>query len=134
MRKFADWAFAYGLLAFIGGVFYREFTKFMAYEGVTTLSFVHVHYLALGVLFPLALLGIAHAYEDKLVFGKEITAYHAGLNLSVALLVVRGIVQVLGVDLSGAQDAALSGVAGLGHILLGVSLMFMIHRVRLAVR
>ena len=42
---------------------------------------------------------------------------------------LRGLVQVWGTELSRGMDAALSGVAGLGHILLGLSLILLLLRI-----
>jgi len=39
------------------------------------------------------------------------------------MLYVRGIVQVLGVNISNALNASISGVAGITHILLGIGVM-----------
>lgn len=50
--------------------------------------------------------------------------YNAGVCLTSVMLTVRGIVQVLGVELSSAQNGMLSGVAGIGHILIGVGMLF----------
>ena len=36
-------AFTYALLAMAGGVFYREFTKFNAFSGVTALGLSLIH-------------------------------------------------------------------------------------------
>ncbi len=44
-------AFTYALLAMAGGVFYREFTKFNGFSGVTTLGVVHTHLFLLGMVF-----------------------------------------------------------------------------------
>lgn len=52
--------------------------------------------------------------------------YHIGLNLTVVMLVVRGVTQVMGTNLSKGADAAISGMAGVGHILLGVSLALLL--------
>ena len=46
----------YAILAMIGGVFFREFTKFFSFDGATTLAFVHTHYFALGMIMFLLLL------------------------------------------------------------------------------
>ena len=43
MKKMIRIAFFYVILALIGGVFYREFTKFNGFTGVTVLADVHVH-------------------------------------------------------------------------------------------
>ena len=49
--------------------------------------------------------------------------YNIGLNLTAIMLVVRGIVQVLNLNV---VSAAVSGVAGIGHIILGVSLILIL--------
>ena len=56
--------------------------------------------------------------------GRVLAVYHIGLNLTAVMLVVRGVTQVMGTNLSRSADAAISGMAGIGHILLGVSLVF----------
>ena len=42
------------------------------------------------------------------------------------MMVVRGVAQVLGTELSKGANAAISGVAGIGHILLGVSMVLVL--------
>ena len=59
--------------------------------------------------------------------------YHIGLNLTAVMLVVRGVTQVLGTALSSGASAAISGVAGIGHILLGVSLVLLLVQIRRSV-
>lgn len=132
MKKYANAAVVYGILALVGGVFYREFTKFNGFEGTTALGFVHVHYFALGVLFLLLLMALAAQLGKAFEPGRALVAYHVGLNLSVAMLVVRGVIQVLGTELSAGATAAISGIAGVGHIVLGVSLVMLLLRVRRA--
>ena len=38
MKKYANSALIYAILAMVGGVFFREFTKFNGFEGATTLA------------------------------------------------------------------------------------------------
>lgn len=57
--------------------------------------------------------------------------YHIGLNLTVIILVVRGIVQVLGLDVSG---AVISGVAGIGHLILGISMVLVLISIRKCIK
>ena len=59
-----------------------------------------------------------------------LVVYHAGLNLTAVMLMVRGVTQVLGTALSSGMDAAISGMAGIGHILLGVSLVLLLLQIR----
>lgn len=133
MKRYADLSVVYAVLALVGGVFYREFTKFNGFEGVTSLGFVHVHYLALGVLFFLALLVLDRLFGVSARLSKLVVAYQVGLNLTVVMMVVRGAAQVLALPLSAGARAAISGIAGIGHIILGVSLVMVLLKVRSAV-
>lgn len=131
MKRYINAALLYAILAMVGGVFYREFTKIQLFTGKTTLSVVHTHYFLLGMVFFLLLLAI----ESNIGFtntktGRLLVVYHVGLNLTSIMLVVRGITQVLGISLSSAMDAAISGVAGIGHILLGVSLILLLLQIK----
>ena len=134
MKKYANSALIYAILAMAGGVFFREFTKFNGFEGTTTLAFVHTHYFALGMIVFLLLLLLENALHitDAKV-SRAVTAYHIGLNVTAAMLVVRGVPQVLGIELAHGMDAAISGIAGLGHIVLGVSIVLILLGVKRAV-
>ena len=50
MKKYLNIAMIYAAAAMIGGVFYREFTKFYQYTGVTALGKVHTHLFILGMI------------------------------------------------------------------------------------
>ena len=50
MKKYLNISLIYALLAMTGGVFYREFTKFNGFTGVTVLSKVHTHFFLLGMI------------------------------------------------------------------------------------
>ena len=71
MKKLLNTAFIYALAAMAGGVFYREFTKFNHFDGVTTLGKIHTHYFLSGMLFFLLITLIIKAFDVK--FKKEIT-------------------------------------------------------------
>lgn len=105
----------------IGGVFYREFTKLNDYTAWTTLSVVHTHYFILGMMFFL-ILGLV-SMNINLKNNRAVFFYNVGLNLTAIMLVVRGIVQVLGFKV---VSALISGIAGIGHIILGVSLILIL--------
>ena len=133
MKRYINTALLYAILAMAGGVFYREFTKFSGFTAKTTLSVVHAHYFLLGMVFFLLLLLL----EKNFSFtgpktGRVLVLYHVGLNLTAVMLVVRGVVQVLGTPLSTGMSAAISGMAGIGHILLGVSLVLLLAQIRAA--
>ena len=52
------------------------------------------------------------------------------MNLTAVMLVVRGVTQVMMPTLSSSMNAAISGIAGIGHILLGVSLILLLVQIR----
>lgn len=134
MKKYANSALMYAILAMAGGVFFREFTKYNGFEGTTTLAFVHTHYFALGMIVFLLLLLLENALHitDAKV-GRAVTAYHIGLNATAGMLVARGVPQVLGIELPHGLDAAISGMAGLAHIVLGASIVLILLGVKSAV-
>ena len=108
----------YAVLALVGGVFYREFTKL---NGFTILSVVHTHYLILGMVFFLLLVLVEKNYSfinDKV--RKYLLLYHIGLNLTVVMLVVCGVVQVLCLNVS---SVVLFGIA---HLILGISMVLVL--------
>lgn len=109
----------------MGGVFYREFTKVNGFTSFTTLSVVHTHYLMLGMVFFLMLVLLEnnfHFIDNKV--RKYLIFYHIGLNLTVIMLVVRGVVQVLSLDVS---SVVLFGIA---HLILGISMVLVLFSIR----
>ena len=131
MKRYMNMALLYAVLAMLGGVFYREFTKFNGFTAKTTLGVVHTHYFLLGMVFFLLLLLLEKSFSftgDKT--GSILVVYQIGLNLTAVMFVVRGVPQVLGTTLSSGMSAAISGVAGIGHILLGVSMVLLLIQLR----
>ncbi len=119
MKRLMNASIVYGVLGLIGGVFYREFT---------TLSVVHTHYLMLGMVFFLLLVLVEknfHFVATKV--SKYLLFYHNVLNLTVVMLVIRGVVQVLSLDV---LSAVLSGIAGIGYLILGISMVFVLISIR----
>ena len=51
MKRYINYSIVYAILAMIGGVFYREFTKMNDYTAWTTLSVVHTHFFILYILY-----------------------------------------------------------------------------------
>ena len=127
-KRHINAAILYAILAIIGGVFYREFTKALGFTGQTTLSVLHTHYFTLGMIFflLLALLENAFPIASRRGVRVAVAGYHVGLNLTVLCLLLRGIAQATAATLSRGMDGALSGVSGLGHITLGVSLLWLL--------
>ncbi len=131
MKRYMNTALLYAILAMAGGVFYREFTKFNDFSGKTALSVVHTHYFMLGMVFFLLLLLLEKSFSfSSRKSGRILMVYHTGLNLTAVMFAVRGVAQVLGTALSSGMNAAISGIAGIGHILLGVSLVFLLIEIK----
>lgn len=131
MKRYLNAALTYAVLAMAGGVFYREFTKFNGFDGRTALGVVHTHYFMLGMVFFLLLLVLEKTFSfTGAKTGRVLAVYHVGLNLTAVMLAVRGVTQVLGTELSSSMSAAISGMAGIGHILLGVSLVLLLLQIK----
>ncbi len=131
MKRYMNVALLYAVLAMIGGVFYREFTKFNGFTGKTTLAVVHTHYFLLGMVFFLLLLLLEKNFSfTGAKTGRILVVYHIGLNLTAVMFVVRGVMQVMVPALSSGMSAAISGMAGIGHILLGVSMVILLIQIR----
>ena len=62
MKKLIQIAFSYAIAGMAGGVFFREFTKFNGFAGVTALGKVHTHLFMLGMVMFL----IAALFADRL--------------------------------------------------------------------
>lgn len=127
MRKYINIAFVYAIAAIACGVFYREFTKFLGFTGRTTLAFTHLHLFALGTLLflVLALFCQNTDLEEKKTFKWFQRLYHIGLPFMVVMLLVRGVFQVLGTELSKGASAAISGVAGISHCILTAAIVLL---------
>lgn len=126
MKRLMNASIVYGVLGLIvGGVFYREFTKLNGFTGFTTLSVVHTHYLMLGMVFLLLSVLVEknfHFVDNKVL--KYLIFYHIGLILTVFLLTIRGVVQVLSLDVSSAV------LSGIGHLILGISMILVLISIR----
>ena len=75
---------------------------------------------------------IVALFSERLILEKEKTftlfmrIYNIGLPLTVLMMLIRGTLQVLGTPLSKGLNASISGIAGIGHILLGVGFILLI--------
>lgn len=132
MKKYSTCSIVYAILALVFGIFYREFTKLNDFHGTTSLSVIHTHYFMLGMFFFLILLLLEKQFElsKHVALGKWIAVYQIGLNITVLAFLVRGITQVWNTNLSSTMDASISGLAGLGHICLGVGLLVILFRIK----
>lgn len=129
-KRYANMALIYGILAMVFGVFYREYTKFSHFTGKTNLSVMHTHYFLLGMFFFLFLM----LSEKVLSFSREkigriLVTYHLGLNITGLGFFMRGLTQVWGTNLSKGMDASISGISGIGHILMGAGIILLLLRI-----
>ena len=115
----------YFALAIAAGVFYREFTKWNGYTGITVLGYVHTHLFVLGMILFLVIT-LFCKQEPALSKDKRFRSFYILYNIALpfmaCVMLVRGIMQVRNVDLTKSVDAMISGFAGISHILLTVSL------------
>ncbi len=127
MRRLFTAASIYLALGLTSGLFFREFTKERDFpDGTfTQLGLAHTHLLTLGVLVLLIVLVLEKVFtlSASRLFGWFFWTYNAGVLLTAAMLVWHGSLTVLGVT----SSAMISGIAGLGHILLtaGFVLLFL---------
>lgn len=134
VKRYANLALSYAVIAMAFGVFFREFTKFSHFTGQTSLSFLHGHYFMLGMFFFLMLLVVEKvcAFSDGRT-GRVLVVYQLGLNITGLGFLLRGVAQVWGMELSRGMDASISGIAGIGHILMGVSLVLLLVKIQKSV-
>ncbi len=121
MKKLLTTALIYCILGLTSGVYYREITKFNDFTGETQLSVLHTHLLMLGMFTFIIVLLLEknfHIMKSK-KFNIFYYVYNAGLLLTVGLMTFHGTMTVIGKE----TGAAVSGIAGLGHILLAVGLI-----------
>ncbi|MCB6610743.1 DUF2871 domain-containing protein [[Clostridium] symbiosum] len=132
MKHYANASLVYAAAAMVSGVFYKEYTKWNGFTGYTNLSVMHAHYFILGMFFFLILMLLEKNFRfagEKGV-GTIIAVYHAGLNITGLGFLLRGLTQVWNSTLTRGMDASISGIAGIGHILLSVSVILLLLRLR----
>lgn len=128
MKKMINTSMAYFIFAILAGVFYREFTKFNGYAGETMLAYMHTHLFVLGMFLFLILALFCKrekALSESKGFRRFYVLYNIALPFVVGMMLVRGIVQVKGIVLTRAADAAISGIAGIAHILITAALILL---------
>ena len=128
MKKIMNASLIYFVLAMAGGVFYREFTKWNGYTEQTTLGVLHVHLLVLGtVVFLLtALFAKITNLEENALFKKFFVLYNIALPFMSFMMLIRGTVQVLGINLGKMGNGMISGLAGLSHIGIMIALLMLL--------
>jgi hypothetical protein len=127
MKKLLNTSFAYAIAGLFAGVYYREMTKFLEFKGVTQLSFVHTHLFALGMLFFLIVLALekSFSFTTSKKYRLFYRLYNSGLILTALMFITRGTLQVLETPLSSGVNASISGIAGIGHILIATGIVYL---------
>ena len=128
MKKYLNLSLGYAIAAMVGGVFYREFTKYHGFTGVTALGKVRTHLFLLGMLVFLVVALFAAQYDLTKIktFRIFLLVYNIGVPLTAVMLLVCGVTQVLGLSLTAGASASISGIAGIGHILTGSGLILLL--------
>lgn len=127
MKKTANTAFAYAIAALTAGFLYRIYTEGMHFEGTTRLSVLHTHLFTLGMFFFLVVLVLERLFPlgEAKIYKPFYWVYNLGVIVTTLALMARGIADVaIGKNLSSGMDKSIAGVAGIGHILLSVGLVF----------
>jgi hypothetical protein len=104
-------------------MYYRELTKAHDFTGKTELAVTHTHLLSLGTLFFLIVLVLEKAFtlSASRVYRWFFWVYNVGVLWTVAFMAIIGTRQVLGHE----PGPAVSGPAGLGHIILTVGFVLL---------
>lgn len=128
MKKIMNTAIVYFILSMIGGVFYREFTKFNDFLGETTLKALHGHLLILGMFLFLFLAVVCKVteLEKEKSFQRFFLLYNIALPFMVIMMLIRGVIQVKNIILVRPWDSVISGFAGISHILMMISMILLL--------
>jgi len=124
MRKQLNTSFVYMIIGLVFGVFYREFTKYLGFTGRTSLSVLHTHTLILGMVMFLIVLVLDKQFNlvKEKKFNRFYILYNLGLVMTLIMLFIRGLADVEVITLTKGLNAAISGIAGLAHIILAAGL------------
>ncbi len=134
MKRLLNAAFIYMLVGVASGLFYREFTKMNDFaEGqFTQLGLAHTHLLTLGFIVLLIVLALEKVFgisSSPKLFAWFFWLYNAGVVLTSAMLIWHGSFTVLGQE----SNKMISGIAGLGHMLITAGMIVFFVALRRAV-
>ncbi|MDO4605872.1 MAG: DUF2871 domain-containing protein [Bowdeniella nasicola] len=116
------WAAGSTAAGLVAGVAYRELTRSFDVVPHTQLSVVHTHLLTLGtVMFLLfAVIERVFHFSGHRLYRPFLFTYCGGFIVTTAMQFTIGTLQLYGKS----HSAALSGISGLGHILLTLGFAF----------
>lgn len=102
----------FSILALLFGAFYREYTKYLNFDGKTTLSILHTHTFLIAVFLPLIFTLITEHLKHSIKEMKNlIIIYYAGFFLTIGAMFARGITEVKAIALTSGIDHMISGIA-----------------------
>ncbi|MCO7176736.1 DUF2871 domain-containing protein [Sporolactobacillus kofuensis] len=121
MRKLYYAALAYMIAGLLSGIYFRELTKATGFHGETMLSILHTHLLILGMFFFLIVIALEKLYSltNNRLFTLFFWTYNVGVIWTITLMAVHGTRDVLHLP----SGPAISGMAGMGHIILSIALV-----------
>ncbi|XJS10861.1 DUF2871 domain-containing protein [Aerococcaceae bacterium WGS1372] len=122
LKKLTRTSMWYMIIGLFFGVYAREFKRFNDFTGDTQINVLHTHALILGMFFFLIVLLLESQFQlSNHKFYKRFNMfYQSGLGLSLLIMLIHGSMIVLGYE----SSAMMSGIAGIGHILLTIGLGF----------
>ncbi len=114
------------IMGLVGGVFYREFTKYYAFTANNHLSKIHVHTIVLGFIGLFMLYSFMKGLDAPALIKikKPLRIYISGLTFTIVNMVLLGIYEVVSEGQAIINRAAVDGISGIGHILLGVGIVW----------
>ena len=119
MKKIINTSFVYAIIAMLCGIIYREGSRFLELTEPNTWSLTHTHFFVLGMFFFLIVLVLEkqfHITKDKKII------YNIGLLLTGIMLWMRGVADIVN-DFYIKYDKMISGISGIGHLLLGIGIV-----------
>ncbi|GAA4381585.1 DUF2871 domain-containing protein [Paeniglutamicibacter cryotolerans] len=128
-------SFSFGIVGILSGLYYRELTKAHHFtdRSASQLGLVHSHFLVLGFVILLLVLALEKLFSLSGVAPKLFNwffwTWTIGVAITGGMMAVKGSLVVVGAD---AGSAALSGIAGLGHICLTAGFVLLFLAVRRA--
>lgn len=124
MKKIVNTALIYAVIAMLCGVIYREGSKFLELTEPTTWSLTHSHFFVLGMLFFLIVLALEKEFQitKNKKFSTFYIIYNMGLILTGIMLWIRGVFEITK-STNITYDKIISGISGIGHILLGIGIV-----------
>ncbi len=128
IKRIVESSFVYLIFGLSAGVFYREFSKAYNFSGASDLGKIHVHIITLGVvslliLYIAAVLLLKSNPNLMQALRLPLSFWNFGLAITVAIMIIRGMIQILDPQTTDVPSAAISGMAGIGHIILGLGMV-----------